>query len=131
MNNRTKKNKKKTGKDFILTFLSMLNTVKMYHWKTNSFPHHKATDKLYENLNEHIDDFVEVYLGKNPRVNLMKIKSIPLRDFNSLKEFKKIIEYYKSFLISIHMTNSDVDLLAIRDEILADLNQFLYFLTLN
>ena len=132
--NRTfKKNRKmenKDGKNYIVHFLCMLNTVKLYHWKTHSYPQHKATDKLYEKLNGHIDDFIEVYLGKNPRIDLTKMKSIPLNDFNSFTEFKKIIEYYKRFLISIHLGNDDVDLLAIRDEILADLNQFSYLLTL-
>lgn len=131
-NNKTLKNRKmvvKSGKDYIIHFLCMLNTVKLYHWKTHSYPQHKATDELYEKLNEHIDDFIEVYLGKNPRIDLTKTKTIPLKDFNSFTEFKKIIEYYKSFLISLNLGNNDVDLLAIRDEILADLNQFLYLLT--
>ena len=46
------------------TFLHMLNTVKLYHWKTTSFSTHKATDELYGTLNEQLDKFVEVMLGK-------------------------------------------------------------------
>ena len=122
---------KNNGKTYILTFLSMLNTVKLYHWKTHSYTQHKATDELYQKINGHIDTFIEVYLGKNPRVDLSKVKSIPLHDFNSITNFEKLIEKYKSFLISIQLENKDSDLLTIRDELLTDLNQFNYLLTLS
>ncbi len=42
----------------------MLNTIKLYHWKTTSYSEHKATDELHERLSGHIDTFVEVLLGK-------------------------------------------------------------------
>ena len=138
LNNKTKKNKmikkinnnKINGKQIIVFFLCMLNTIKLYHWKTLSYSQHKASDSLYESLNSHIDQFIEVYLGKNPRIDLSKMKSIPLNDFNSLNELKKNILNYKNFLISISLTPEDSDLLTIRDELLIDLNQFLYLLTL-
>ena len=69
-------------------------------------------------------------MGKNPRVDLTKMKYIPLNDFNSLNELKKNILNYKNFLISISLPPEDSDLLTIRDELLIDLNQFLYLLTL-
>ena len=118
------------GKKYILFFLNMLNTIKIYHWKTSSYSQHKATDELYTNINSNIDKFIEVYLGKNPRVDLTKIKSIPLNDFNSISNFKNHINDYKKFLISISLSPEDADLLTIRDELLLDLNQFLYLLTL-
>lgn len=138
-NNKTKKNQivKKmntnqlNGKNLILYFLCMLNTIKLYHWKTISYSQHKATDSLYENLNSNIDKFIEVYLGKNPRVDLTKIKSIPLNDFNSFQDFKKNILNYKKYLLSIYFSHEDSDLLTIRDEILININQFLYLLTLH
>ena len=46
----------------VQTFLEMLNTVKLYHWKTHSYAQHKATDELYSKLNENIDTFVEILL---------------------------------------------------------------------
>ena len=135
-NNKTKKNKivktnQLNGKILILFFLCMLNTIKLYHWKTTSYSQHKATDSLYENLNSNIDKFIEVYLGKNPRVDLTKIKSIPLNDFNSSQDFKKNILNYKKYLLSISFSHEDSDLLTIRDEILININQFLYLMTLH
>ena len=141
MKNRTRKNRSKTTshssfeKEIIITFLQMLNNVKLYHWKTHSFATHKATDELYANLNKNIDSFVEVLLGKyGDRANLSHVKSIQIRDFSTQEQFKKQINYYKEYLISLDshrvmkmMANSD--LYNIRDEMLANLNQLLYLLT--
>jgi DNA-binding ferritin-like protein len=130
------KNSHKYSEQLIVTmFLQMLNTVKLYHWKTTSYSQHKATDELYANLNTNIDSFVEVMLGKTGgRVNLTGQKTLPLLDYTNLEDFKKEIEKYKAFLISmnkddgINITNNS-DLLNIRDEILGNLNQFTYLLT--
>ena len=50
--------------EITVKFMEMLMMVKLYHWKTHSFATHKATDELYAKLNEHIDTFIEVLLGK-------------------------------------------------------------------
>ena len=119
----------------VLAFLEMLNTVKLFHWKTNSFATHKATDELYGDLNDGIDKFVEILLGKfGNRVDLTKVKSIPLNDFSTQEQFIKKVMQYKEFLVSLDtnpamksMSNSD--LYNIRDEILGNFNQLLYLLT--
>jgi DNA-binding ferritin-like protein len=111
----------------------MLNTVKLYHWKTSNYAEHKATDELYTNLNLNIDTFVEVMLGKTgSRVNLTGQKSIPLLDYTNVEDFKKEIERYKAFLNGMSADaslNSNTDLMNIRDELLSNLNQFTYLLT--
>ena len=115
----------------ITTFLQMLNTVKLYHWKTTSYAQHKATDELYANLNTNIDTFVEIMLGKTgARVNLTGQKSIPLLDYTNTGDFTKEINKYKDFLINIKVSaTNNSDLLNVRDEILGNLNQFTYLLT--
>ena len=117
------------------TFLEMLLMIKLFHWKTHSYATHKATDDLYAKLNEHIDSFIEILLGKTEsRINLMKQKSIKLIDLPSQDSLKKEIEAYKGYLVSLDdnkalQSMSNSDLYNIRDEILGDLNQFLYLLT--
>ena len=115
----------------VLMFMQMLNTVKLYHWKTTSHSQHKATDELYSNLNTTIDSFVEIMLGKNgTRVNLTSVKSIPLHDYNNLSDFKREVDMYKEYLNGLQVnTKKDTDLLNVRDEILGHLNQFTYLLT--
>jgi len=125
----------------IFCFMHMLNTIKLYHWKTTSHSTHKATDQLYTDLNPKIDEFVEVMLGKPDiaynRNFILNIQNIKLQKYNNNTDFKKEIEYYKKFMIDLSQKkefnqndNLNVDLLAIRDEILALLNQFLYLITL-
>jgi galactokinase len=121
--------------DIVLMFLQMLNTIKLYHWKTTSYAQHKATDELYANLNLNIDKFVEIMLGKTGgRVNLTGQKSLPLLDYTNVSDFTIEINRYKNFLINmnkdagLNITNNS-DLLNVRDEILGNLNQFTYLLT--
>jgi hypothetical protein len=115
-------------------FIQMLNTVKLYHWKTHSYSTHKATDDLYGNLNDGIDKFMEILLGKNgSRIDLKPSENISLKAFSNATDFKKEIESYKSYLINMKGLNitSNNDLLNVRDEILGNLNQFTYLLTFN
>uniref|UniRef100_A0A6C0B7M3 Uncharacterized protein n=1 Tax=viral metagenome TaxID=1070528 RepID=A0A6C0B7M3_9ZZZZ len=114
------------------TFLQFLNMIKLYHWKTRSYSQHKATDELYGRLNETIDRFVEVLLGKDQsRIKDMEhhMKLINTDDMVNVKE--RVFEY-RAFLIEFNTyfdQKKDSDLLSIRDEILADVNQFLYLLS--
>jgi DNA-binding ferritin-like protein len=126
---------KNTQQRIVTMFLQMLNTIKLYHWKTTSYAQHKATDELYSILNTNIDTFVEIMLGKTgTRVNLTGQKVLPLLDYTNVSEFTKEIEKYKHFLIDmnkdagLNITNNS-DLLSVRDEILGNLNKFTYLLT--
>lgn len=113
-------------------FLEMLNVVKIYHWKTHSFAQHKATDELYERLNGHIDTFVEVLLGKDQSRIQMVERSIQLMDPSEKTDFQNKVLEYRGFLTDMNIyfdPARDTDLLNIRDEILGDINQFLYLMT--
>ena len=141
---KTKSNKKTTttssnkysDKAIVSMFLQMLNTVKLYHWKTSSFSQHKATDELYSELNSNIDSFVETMLGKDgSRVDLTGTKNLPLMDYTSVANFEKEVEKYKVFLQGMSNDSklnitANSDLLNIRDELLGSLNKFTYLLTL-
>jgi len=120
--------------NIVKMFLEMIHMVKLYHWKTKSFSEHKATDELHGRLSEHVDKFVEVLLGKDQsRVQMMTDK-MDVLDMDNIKEFKDKIFKYRDFLMDMNIyfdTRRDNDLLNIRDEILGDLNQFLYLLTLS
>ena len=123
-------NKKKSH--IVRVFLEMLNTVKLYHWKTRSFAQHKATDELYERINGHVDKFVEVLLGKDESRIKMVERRCELLDYSESSNFKERIYEYREFLTDMNQyfdTKRDTDLLNIRDEILGDINQFLYLMT--
>ena len=135
----TRKNIKRNNfqEEITCKFLEMLIMVKLYHWKTYSYAQHKATDGLYDKLNDDIDKFIEVLLGKTEkRTNLLKQSKISLIDLSTKEQLKHQIDKFKAYLVSLTFNTfmikmSNTDLLNIRDEILGDLNQFLYLLTLN
>jgi len=118
----------------IKVFMEMLHMIKLYHWNTRSYSQHKATDELHERLSENIDKFVEVFLGKKGARLHHLDESIRLLNAPNTYSFKNRIYDYREFMISMSdcfHSKRDSDLLSIRDEILADINQFLYLLTLN
>lgn len=132
----TRKNySNKFEQEVVVKFLEMLNLIKLYHWKTHSYATHKATDELSEKLNANVDSFVEVLLGKRgDRVNLMHVKHISLKDFDSINDFKREMVRFKGYLVGLDncsalKTMSNSDLFNIRDEMLSNINQFLYLLT--
>ena len=99
---------------------------------TTKYPRHIASDKLFSELSELVDQFIEVYIGKygRPQIGEFDIKIINLTD-KSIIEFlnmaiKKIIE---DFPDKINPT-LDTDLLNIRDEIVGAINRTLYLFTL-
>jgi DNA-binding ferritin-like protein len=123
----------KSEGEMILFFIEMLNTVKLYHWKTRSFATHKATDELYEDLNKYVDEFVEVMLGYKggARANIPRT-SVKMNDFSSPDQFgRKLNEYKKTLISYTHKLDptQNSDLLNIRDELLATLNKTTYLLS--
>ena len=122
-------------KEITIVFFEILLMIKLYHWKTYSYPTHKATDELYTNLNSNFDKFIEVLLGKTGvRTDLTNQKSIKLIDLTSQDALKREVEAFKGYLVSLNSnpalkTMSNSDLFNIRDEILGDMNQFLYLLS--
>ena len=87
-------------------------------------------------MNENVDHFIEVLLGKisGNRINLTKIHTISLIDLTSNVELKRELDKFKEYLVSLNTHSymkqmSNTDLYNIRDEMLANINQFLYLLS--
>ena len=123
-------------KEITIKFLEMLIMIKLFHWKTLEYSTHKATDELYSSLNGNIDKFIEVLLGKTGlRTDLLKVKHLKMVDLKTNEQLKEKISHFKNYLVDLKdnkfmKTMENSDLYNIRDEILSDLNQFLYLLTL-
>tara|TARA_Y100000389_G_scaffold76014_1_gene72647 strand:+ start:220 stop:693 length:474 start_codon:yes stop_codon:yes gene_type:complete len=121
-------------KNLVETFIGMLNTVKLFHWKTYAYSTHESLDVLYKELNEHIDEFMETLLGKDEsRIPNFK-KNIELFNDSSENLFKEKIYNYRDYLMEMDRVldkKYHSDLLNIRDEILGTINRFLYLMTLS
>lgn len=139
-NNNTKHHRNRESKimtnsmksKIVVVFMELLNMVKLYHWKTRSFAQHKATDELYAELNKNVDSFVEILLGKDESRVYLSSQTMRLVDHSDLSSFKKHIQVYRSYLISLNEVLSsrrDSDLLSVRDDILGNINQFIYLST--
>ena len=114
-------------------FFQLRDQIKVYHWQTYLYARHKATDDVIKSLDEHIDLFVEVYMGKYGRPNMTRTTNIV--QIKNMSE-KSAVKFIKDCLA--HMTGpftrsikaTDTDLLNIRDEMVGELNQLLYLFTL-
>jgi len=116
-------------KDITIFFLELLSTIKIYHWNTYDYSAHKATDELYSTLSDNVDKFMEVYMGTtNQRIPLSTRTSISLNNL-SKPAMKSYIQKSINHLEKIKLPSKNTDLYNIRDEMLANLNQFLYLFT--
>lgn len=117
-------------KQIITEFFEMILCIKLFHWKTYNYGAHKATDEIYEKLNSHMDRFIEVIIGKNEkRMHMENVKSIKLHSISDNDKMKIQVEKFIKYLMSLNKKKLDPDLYNIRDDIVTDLNQFLYLLT--
>lgn len=118
----------------IIPFLLNIQTnIKLYHWMTEVYSRHVASDKLYTTLSECIDRFVETYIGKYGRPKFTKgdlrNEHIVFTDGNVTSYLDKITKYLTNY-ISLYTKENDFDLLSIRDEIFEAINQSKYLFSM-
>jgi hypothetical protein len=114
----------KTLKAFFLHQL----TIKMYHFQTKGYAAHKASDAYLVKFLANADQFMEVAQGKFDTTNLksfdVKVETVTDKTIKTnLKQFAKILEKMSDDY------KGHADILAIRDVMLADVNQLIYLLT--
>jgi hypothetical protein len=105
---------------------------KFLHWQTFGDAKHKAYGDIYDSLGDIIDKFVEAMMGKYGRVEFDPEFSIMFQDIKSLS-VQNFMDGITEFLVGMsdHLDSRyDSDLLNLRDEMLADINQLKYRLTL-
>ena len=114
-------------------FFMMRNQIKLYHWQTKLYSRHKATDAVLEALDKSVDRYVEVYMGKYGRMKMnTSTATTTVKNLSETSIFNFInrsIQYLNNDLVS-KLKETDTDLVNIRDEMLAELNQLLYLFSL-
>jgi DNA-binding ferritin-like protein len=118
--------------EITLKLIQIQTQFKFLHWQTMGDAKHRAYGEIYDSLTENIDTFVEVIMGKQGRVEFEPEFSIMFQDIKNLS-VQNFLDGITEFLVE--MTDKldkryDTDLLNIRDEMLADINQLKYRLTL-
>jgi hypothetical protein len=119
------------GGDIVTHLLTLRNQVKLYHWQTNRFARHTATDDLTASLDTAIDAFVESYMGRYGRPTVSG--GIKLHNFSESAATTFVAKETKYLETDLprKIGKNDSDLLNIRDEILAELTKVSYLFTLN
>jgi hypothetical protein len=127
---KTQKNRT-SGGDIVTHLLTIRNQIKLYHWQTNQFARHKATDDLTAALDTNIDAFVESYMGRYGRPTVSG--SIKLHNFSeaAAKAFVAKQTKYLENDLPKKIGKNDTDLLNLRDTILGDLTKVSYLFTLH
>lgn len=122
--------------NFITNLLTLQNQMRVFHWQTQhkvgSFAQHTAFGTAYEELDELIDDFIEIYQGKNG-VIMASGGTFNVALHNLSDNAEDFVDEYISYLVEYvpqSLEEVDTDLLNIRDEMLAILNQTKYRLKL-
>ena len=114
-------------------FFMMRSQIKLYHWQTKMYSRHKATDGVIEALDASIDKYVEVYMGKYGRMKMNSSTATTtvknLSESSIFNFIKRCIQYLNNDLVK-NLKETDTDLVNIRDEMLAELNQLLYLFSL-
>lgn len=111
----------------------MTSTIKLYHWQTTSFARHKATCELHSSLQDLVDQFIEVYMGRYQRPNFPQGFKLHIKESSDLSAQDTLLQYI-DFLkneLPTYLQSNDTDLFNIRDEMLSNLNKTLYLFTLS
>ena len=114
---------RKNHSNLAVTMLQFLLVLKLFHWNTDSYAKHVSSDQLYTSLSTHIDSFVEILIRNDKRPTSFKVPafSVSIPNFNySLIAFRRI-------MLQVHAP----ELTNIRDDIIDDIDQFTYRLTLH
>lgn len=126
----------KSFDDVLKCMLETLMSIKLYHWNTFSYSTHKATDEIYGSLSDNMDKYAEVMIGKSNgeyRINMKDFKCLKVESIVNNKSMENKIKCLIRDLNKFHSklkSDNYSDILNIRDEIVSDLNKFLYLLTL-
>ena len=118
--------------EFVKKLVQLQLQFKFLHWQTFGDAKHKTYGDIYDGLGGLIDEFTEAMMGKYGRPEFESEFALMFQDISALS-MQNFMDGITEFLVG--MTDQldsryDVDLLAIRDEMLALINKSKFLLTL-
>jgi len=116
----------------IQSFLTIQNQIKVLHWQTTSYAAHKALGKAYDQLDDLMDQFVEVYAGGDRGILKVDSLSTKCHGIEAVKpmDFIDSVEKFISGKLSESIPEERTDLHNIKDEMLSVVNHTRYLLNL-
>ena len=112
--------------------LGFQNMMKIHHWQTPTFAHHKASDELLNTMSGLTDKFTEALQGVlGRRVNFNNRKYyLPLQNSDDEQAFALVTELRTWLMDSLpRKVNLSAGLVNIRDEMVSALDGALYLFT--
>jgi hypothetical protein len=122
--------------ELIKNMLEVLTVVRLYHWKTHSYSTHVASGNLYDSLSGNIDKYAEAMIGKangQYRIDMSNYKTLHVHGVDNNKVLATMIKKFINDVNKFHSKLHDYEyseIKNIKDEIVGDLDKFLYLLTL-
>lgn len=113
-------------------FLGLHAQLKVFHWQTKGLARHEAFDKIREDLEDLMDEFLEQAMGQYGRFELDdETKSIMLINLSEAKP-NQMAETICEALVQLtdQIDPKATNLLNLRDEILGLIQKLKYLLTL-
>jgi len=118
--------------EIILKLVQIQTQWRFLHWQTFGDAKHRTYGEIYEGLDDLIDSFTEVMMGKYGRPTFDSEFAIMFQDISALS-IQKFMDGITEFFVSLTDQldpKYDTDLLNLRDEMLAVINKSKYLLTL-
>jgi hypothetical protein len=120
------------AQEIIQVLMTYRQQLHIYHWQTQSYARHKASDELLGKLSDFIDKFMEIYFGKYGKVNITVPIIIKLENMNDAQAvtYLDVMMAYFEDALPVYLDAKDTDLVNLRDEVLAGVKQTKYLYTL-
>ncbi|ARF11059.1 hypothetical protein Hokovirus_4_33 [Hokovirus HKV1] len=117
-----------TYQKFLCEYFKFQIDLKMFHFQTSKFNHHKIVDEYSKKLADNFDKLFEVFQGKYGRI---KINDKNINIGNILgNNFVIYIDKFINQLLSIHSASQNESfLISIIDDMLQDIYQCKYLLS--
>ena len=119
--------------EIILKMIEIQTQLRIFHWQTKMYGKHIAYGSKYDAFDGLIDTFAETVMGKMAGERLtfsgMSVKLADTGEVNVEEWVAKNIKFLEN-LTNILDNKKHSDLLNIRDEMMQELNQLNYLLTL-
>ena len=116
-----------------IKMMNFQQQMRILHWQTTSFARHNAYGGIYESLDDLIDKYAEICMGKYGRIELEdEFSSLELKNLKELT-MNDYLNEFCDFLIDLSDEfdpKKDSDILNLRDEMLSEVNKLKYLLTL-
>jgi len=117
---------------FVKLLLKLQNNVRLFHWNTVTYKNHIASDKLYDDIDTHVDRFVEVYMAKHGRLDpATKIQlNLDVLSDKQIVPYLKAVAEYLSKKDFFGIFSQDPDLQTILSDIIESVNKAVYIMSM-